>query len=195
MTPRNAVVWRKVAALIGHETHRRNGLRPAAWWKSGMKSLATVINLTVCLSSLAQTPSEMGYVGQTGQYGNMGVIEFNATTGTAVNPNFIFTGLNYPEGLAVSGNNLFATNPGNGTVGLYNATTGAAINTNFITGLNSPCALALSANNLFILNYGNSTVGQYDVTTGAAINVNLITLTGLYTPGTRIVWQQSLCVG
>jgi hypothetical protein len=62
------------------------------------------------------------------------VSEYDATTGAAINANFI-TGLDVPSGLAVKGNTLFVANQGNGTVGVYNATTGAAINANFITGL------------------------------------------------------------
>jgi hypothetical protein len=63
--------------------------------------------------------------------------EYNATTGAAINASFI-TGLSEPEGLAVSGNDLFVVNTLADTVGEYNATTGAVINANFITGLLGP---------------------------------------------------------
>jgi hypothetical protein len=55
------------------------------------------------------------------------VSEYDATTGAAINPNFI-PGLSYPLGLALSSNDLFVANYGGSTVPEYNATTGAAIN-------------------------------------------------------------------
>jgi hypothetical protein len=98
--------------------------------------------------------------------------EYDATTGFAINANFI-TGLNGPNGLAVKGNTLFVVNLGNGTVGEYDAKTGAAINPNFIAELSSPFQIVLLGNTLFVVNNGNSTVGEYDAKTGAAINANL----------------------
>ncbi len=100
--------------------------------------------------------------------------KYNATTGAAVNANFI-TGLSGPYGLALSGNNLYVVNYDSGTVGEYNATTGAAINANFITGLNYPAGLALSGSSLYVANEFGDNVGEYNATTGAAINANLIT--------------------
>jgi DNA-binding beta-propeller fold protein YncE len=47
---------------------------------------------------------------------NGGVGKYNATTGAAINANFI-TGLSSPKGLALSGNNLFVTNFFSNTVG------------------------------------------------------------------------------
>jgi len=106
---------------------------------------------------------------------NGGVGKYNATTGAVINANFV-TGLSQPQGLALSGNNLFvATNNNGGTVGEYNATTGATINANFITGLNGPIGLALSGNHLFVTNQFTGTVGEYDATTGAVVNANFIT--------------------
>jgi hypothetical protein len=104
--------------------------------------------------------------------------EYDATTGAAINANFI-TGRNSSFGLALSGNNLFVSDTQIKTVGEYNATTGAVINANFITGLTGPVGLALSGNNLFVSNYNAGTVGEYDATTGAAINASFMTgLTG-----------------
>ena len=77
-------------------------------------------------------------------FGSGTVGEYDATTGAAINANFI-TGLNRPVGLALLGNTLFVANHGSGTVGKYNATTGAAINANFITGLNTPVGLAVKS--------------------------------------------------
>jgi hypothetical protein len=70
------------------------------------------------------------------------VPRLNATTGAAINANFI-TGLHNPAALALSGDTLFVANYFDGTVGEYNATTGAAINANFITRLVSPSGLAV----------------------------------------------------
>ena len=70
--------------------------------------------------------------------------QYDATTGATINANFI-TGLNYPEGLAVSENYLYVSNYLGGTVGQYDAATGVAINTNFITGLTYPSGLAVNS--------------------------------------------------
>ena len=93
----------------------------------------------------------------------------NTTTGAAINPDFI-TGLDTPTGLALSGNNLFVANEGNGTVGEYNATTGAAINPDFISGslptsTDSRCRAITSS-----WGAARRTVGEYNANTGAAIN-------------------------
>ncbi len=70
--------------------------------------------------------------------------EYNATTGAAINANFI-TGLNNDWELALSGNSLYvASYNGISTVGEYNATTGAAINANLITGLPYSTELAIA---------------------------------------------------
>jgi hypothetical protein len=68
------------------------------------------------------------------RFGNSEVAQYNATTGTLINPNFI--ALYENQGLAVSGNNLFVANYNNaGVISECNATTGALINANFITGI------------------------------------------------------------
>ena len=53
-----------------------------------------------------------------------------------------------PEGLALSGNNLYVSARGSGTVSEYNAATGAVISASFIGGLSEPAGLAVSGNNL-----------------------------------------------
>src|SRR5260370_13200400 len=101
--------------------------------------------------------------------GPAGVVrQYEATTGAAVNANFI-TVLTDPDGLAVSDNTLFVANPN--TVGKYDPITGAAINASFITGLThpNPRGLAVVGNTLFVPTYFGHTVGKYDRTTGAAI--------------------------
>jgi len=120
-----------------------------------------------------------------------GVGEYNATTGAAINANFI-SGLNEPVALAVSGNTLFVADivGAAGTIGAYNANTGAVINANFISGLD-PGGIAVSGNTLFVSSVAG-TVGEYNATTGAAINANFIT--GLSEPGGLAVSGNGLFV-
>jgi hypothetical protein len=66
-------------------------------------------------------------------YGN-GIGEYNAD-GTPVNTSFI-TGLVWPSGLAVSGNDLFVANEIGGVIGEY-TTSGATVNASLITGPNA----------------------------------------------------------
>jgi WD40 repeat protein len=102
------------------------------------------------------------------------VSTYNATTGAAINSNFI-TGIVEPIGLALFGNTLFVADFGTGTVGTYDATTGASINRNFITGLFNTLGLAVLGNTLFVTDFGVGTVSTYNASTGAAINPNFIT--------------------
>ncbi|HTD15624.1 MAG TPA: hypothetical protein VK673_10610 [Chthoniobacterales bacterium] len=125
-------------------------------------------------------------------FGTVG--KYDATTGAPVNANFI-TGLNEPERLALSGNDLFVANAATGTVGEYDASTGAAINANFITGLNRPFALALSGSNLFVSEAPipvSGTVGKYDATTGAAINAAFIPTGGALVGPTGLAVVQTV---
>jgi hypothetical protein len=70
-------------------------------------------------------------------FGKVG--EYNATTGEAVDAEFITGAPPFdPIGLALLGNTLLVVDQSNGTVGQYNATTGEALNANFITGLTTP---------------------------------------------------------
>jgi hypothetical protein len=69
--------------------------------------------------------------------------KYDATTGEAINANFI-TGAGLPTALALLDNALFVANQ-SGTVGKYDATTGEAINANFITGLQFPTGLGVKS--------------------------------------------------
>ena len=124
---------------------------------------------------------------------NDAVGEYNAITGATINAALI-SGLNEPEGMAISGSNLFVANFGNGTVDEYNATTGAAtgINASFITGLDEPEGLVLSGSTLYVANSGNGTVGEYNATTGAAISASFIT--GLLSPSGLAISGNTLYV-
>ncbi len=114
--------------------------------------------------------------------------EFDVTTGTAINPTLV-SGVEFPTGVAVYGNNLFVTNlvlnhGQNGPLVEYNATTGAVINAHLIplyksgpeAGLEAASSIALSGNKLYVA-YGlgnNNIIGIFDANTGAAIKAKLI---------------------
>jgi hypothetical protein len=71
------------------------------------------------------------------------IAELDATTGAIINAPFI-TGLYQPYGIAISGNNLFVSNPSTGNVGEYDVRTGTPINPNFIIHLSYPTGLLVS---------------------------------------------------
>ena len=81
-----------------------------------------------------------------------------------MNPSLV-SGLGEPNGLVVSGPDLFVTNFGTGTIGEYDATTGAAVNRSLVSGLSYPIAIAVSGPDLFVTNFGTGTIGEYDATT------------------------------
>ena len=62
-------------------------------------------------------------------------------SGSTVNASLI-SGLNVPEGIAISGNDLFVANFSNGTVGEY-TTSGATVNASLISGLDRPYDIAI----------------------------------------------------
>jgi len=87
--------------------------------------------------------------------------------------------LDEPQGIAISGNDLFVANNYLGTVGEY-TTSGATVNASLISGLAYPYGIAISGNDLFVANAGNNnTVGEY-TTSESTINASLIS--GLENP-------------
>lgn len=99
--------------------------------------------------------------------------KYNAITGATINASLV-AGLNQPNGIAVSGSNLFVTNWGTsgGYIGEYDTVTGATINTHLVTGLIQPTGIVASGSALFFTN-GN-TVGKYDTLTDT-LNPSFIT--------------------
>ena len=99
-----------------------------------------------------------------------------ALSGALLNPSLI-SGLGTPEGIAISGGNLFVTSlgadPHNGTIGEYTAS-GTAINRSLVTGLSEPTGIAVSGGNIFVVNYLSGVIGEYS-TSGATVNASLIT--------------------
>jgi hypothetical protein len=96
--------------------------------------------------------------------------EYDATTGAAINASLI--SVQGPQGIVVSGNNLWVANNVN-YIGEYNSSTGAPINASLVSGLDFPTGLALSNGDLYVFNHNTSILGKYDATTGAAINPSL----------------------
>ena len=93
--------------------------------------------------------------------------------GTVVNASLV-TGLgSTPEGIAISGTDLFVANPGNATVGKY-TTGGGIINRDFIIAPD-PRRVAVAGGILFVSNYGAGSITTYDAVTGATLDPAFIT--------------------
>ena len=106
----------------------------------------------------------------------IGAFNFNGTT---INSNLI-SGLSGPQGIAISGNQVFVANYVAGTIGKYNLD-GSVVNGSLISGLIGPEGIAINGTNLYVATWGNGTgngaVGKYTVN-GAVVNAALIS--GLY---------------
>ncbi|HEX4146566.1 MAG TPA: choice-of-anchor Q domain-containing protein [Pirellulales bacterium] len=106
-----------------------------------------------------------------------------ALPGATVNASLV-TGLDDPQGIAVSGDDLFVVNTATGTVGEY-TTAGAVVNAALITGLADPEGIAISGGDIFVTSAGSSTykgtgtIGEYTLA-GAVVNAALVT--GLNAP-------------
>jgi hypothetical protein len=111
-------------------------------WSKNMKTIvgsnarplcrALLYTLFLCISAFWAMPRSARAQIYVSEFGTNTVGEYDATTGAAINTNFI-TGVINPEGLLLSGNTLFVSSSisGGGSVGTYNATTGAVINATF----------------------------------------------------------------
>jgi hypothetical protein len=84
-----------------------------------------------------------------------------------------------PDGIAISGSDIFCTGDGNpGALGEY-TTAGVTINDTLITGLNHPVGVVVSGSHLFVANDGTgnspggASIGEY-TTSGAVVNPSLI---------------------
>jgi len=115
---------------------------------------------------------------------NAGSVSQYNINGYTNNGLFISSGLSYPAGIAISGNNLYIVNVNTGTIGVYNAYSGSVINADFIGGLNSPFGIAISddGTTLYVANGGNNTIGVYDVTGTTSVTINANFITGLDNP-------------
>jgi len=92
--------------------------------------------------------------------------------GATVNASLISSGLFRPNGLALSGSDLFVSNSSTGTIGKYTIA-GATENPVLISGLSFPICMAISGSNLFVVNSDSGTIGEY-TTSGQTVNANLV---------------------
>jgi DNA-binding beta-propeller fold protein YncE len=98
--------------------------------------------------------------------------------GATVNASLI-TGLDLPNGIAVSGGSLFVTDTGGNTISEYTPS-GATVNASLITGLYFPSGIVVTGGNLFVMNQlvtnnpPSGTIGEY-TTSGTTVNASLIT--------------------
>jgi hypothetical protein len=103
------------------------------------------------------------------------------TSGQTIDPNFITfipNQVEYFNGVAVSGSNVFVVSNGTNSVWEY-STSGALVKANLITGLENPQGIAVSGSHLFVACYGvHSHVGEY-TTSGETINPFLMTTGGI----------------
>jgi hypothetical protein len=90
-------------------------------------------NLFVSNAGTSNNSSIVPGTGSIGEY---------TTSGATINASLI-TGLNSPDGIAVSGGNLSVVSYFDGTIGEYDAITGAAVNAPLISGLNFPSGIAI----------------------------------------------------
>ena len=75
----------------------------------------------------------------------------------------LISGLNGPQGIAVSGPNLFVVDALDGTIGEFDAITGATVNAALVSGLNGPDVIAVISNPLGDYN-GDGIVDAADYT-------------------------------
>jgi hypothetical protein len=131
------------------------------------KSFITGLNLP---TAIAISGNNL-YVADDRNGGGGYIGEYNATTGAVINADLL--PFYFPEGLAVSGNDLFVSGYG---VGEFNATTGAAINSSLIpeSSVGVVNGVAYFGGNLFVTSGYGDTVGEYSATTGATVNAALI---------------------
>lgn len=160
-------------AVSGNDLFVYNGSTIGEYTTSGAVVNASLITGLSgnCLGGLAVSGDDI-FVDD---YGTGKVAEYT-TSGLLVNASLV-SGLWYPEGLTVSGSDLFVANYN--TVGEY-TTSGAVVNSALVTSVGNDCiyGLSVSGSDLFLSDY-NGTVGEY-TTSGGVVNSAL--LTGLNDP-------------
>jgi len=105
-----------------------------------MKTTKKIYGIALALTCgmAATLKAQNLYVGNLGNY----TIGEYGLDGSTVNTSLI-SGLNYPVGLAISGDDLFVANFYGDSVGEY-TTSGATVNASLISGLDSPAYIAVS---------------------------------------------------
>jgi hypothetical protein len=126
--------------------------------------------------------------GQVGQY-----IETGSSI-TSSNSSFI-SDTNDPEGLAISGTNLYVTNFSDASVGEYSAISGTGTAAFATADMNEPLGIGVSGSNLYVGNFGINSgddVNKYNASTGAVIINQYIT--GLSGPAELAISGSNLYV-
>ncbi len=116
-------------------------------------------------------------------------IEEYTTAGAAVNKHLVGS-LYDPNGIALSGSDLFESNYSAGTIGEY-TTAGTTVNAALVSGLSDPEGIAISGSDLFVANFLSGTIGEY-TTSGATVNAALVT--GLTQPTGIVISGSNLFV-
>jgi hypothetical protein len=130
-----------------------------------------------CIEKLEQRMLLSGqiFVVNSGTSPDVGTIGEYNTDGTTVNASLV-SGLDEPDGIVLSGSDLFVVNSGAGALGEY-TTSGATVNADLVAGAGGQ--FAVSGSNLFVID-AMDTIGE-DTTAGATVNTALITgLAGPY---------------
>ena len=140
-----------------------------------MKTTKTFYGITLALTCGFATSlkAQNLYVGT---HGN-DTIGAYGMDGSTVDASLI-TGLDGPEGIAISGNDVFIANFTSGTIGEY-TTSGTTVDASLITGLTDSVGLAISGNDLFVVNGNKGTIGEYGLD-GSTVEASLIS--GLSAP-------------
>lgn len=141
-------------------------------------ALATFATLTLGTSHpLYGGNPEIFLIGDTSQ--GAGIVGAYTLAGGTLNATLV-SGLGFPVGAVVSGNDLFVLDNSNGTVGEYNATTGATINASLISGLADAKGIAISGSMLFLtVNNDMAFTAQVAEYTTGGVLVNGALITGL----------------
>jgi hypothetical protein len=119
--------------------------------------LLTSLAASAALWAIPSSARGQIFVTNTGPTDGSDYIGEYTISGATINPSLI-SGLAAPDGVAVSGQNLFVTNSGRGTVGQY-TTSGATVNSALISGLAAPQGIVVLGGNLYVANRGNGTIG------------------------------------
>jgi hypothetical protein len=128
-----------------------------------MKKLAVAFYITVFALLLATTMQ-----GQIIANNGAGLGLYSAY-GIPLNTNLV-AGLSEPQGIAISGTNIFVANYSGGTIGEYTLS-GEVVSANLITGLITPEGIAISGTNIFVAYDGR--IGVYTIL-GSTVTNNLI---------------------
>ena len=102
------------------------------------------------------------------EYRHNGTIGEYTTSGARREPSLV-SGLSGPDGIAVSGSNLFVANRNTGTIGEY-TTSGGTVNASLVLRVELAVGRCL-ADRPFVTNTPPVTIGEYYQTSGATVNL------------------------